>query len=165
MAFSYVAGLTVLKEVLDRHNTTTASPDLSASMTTRVKTVYMNDPSIFGLRGDIYPAVFVRVNRKREDFGGLGETGPTGVRKQCDVDYDVIGFYRKDGAHGTQAQVLLELERMAANIEGVLQAEMTLSGTALWCQAEETSFYGPFQNDEAWIKAVVVSVKAKYHYR
>lgn len=165
MAFSYENSLLAIKSVLDAHNTNTASPYLSSSMTSKVLNVYTNDPAIVGLRGDIYPAIFVRVNRKTEDFAGMGDTGPLGARKQCDVEYDVIGFYRKDGAYGSQAQVMLELERMAANIEGVFQSEITLSGTALWCQPKQTSFYGPFQNNEVWIKAVVVNLEAKYHFR
>ena len=77
----------------------------------------------------------------------------------------MIGFYRKDGACGTQEQVLTELERFAGNIEGVFQAELTLSGTALWCQVKDTAFYGPFQNNEVWVKAIVCNLEARYHFR
>lgn len=165
MPFEYGTAVQTIKDLLDAHNTTTATPDLSVSLTTRVKNVYKNDPAIVGLRGDIYPAVFVRVNRKQESFAGLGATGPNNARKHAKVNYDVIGFYRKDGAYGTQQQVLAELETLARNIEGVFQQESNLSGTALWCQVKETSFYGPFQNGEVWIKAVVCDLEAEYHFR
>lgn len=165
MPFSYANNVTAVYNALTAYNTTTASPDLSANLTTRVRNVYKNDPAIVGLRGDIYPAVFVRVNRKSEDFAGLSATGPAGARKRATVDYDVIGFYRKDGAYGTQAQVLTELENLAGNIEGVFQQETTLSATAMWCQVTETNFYGPFSNDEVWIKAVVCNLRAEYHFR
>lgn len=165
MPFDYEANVGAVYNALVAYNTTTASVDLSSGLTTRVKNIYKNDPAVVGLRGDIYPAVFVRINRKSEDFAGIGSTGPSGARKQATAEYDVIGFYRKDGAYGTQAQVLVELERLAENIEGVFQAEGTLSGTALWCQAKETSFYGPFANGEVWIKAVVVNLEARYHFR
>lgn len=167
MPFDYATNVGAIYQALLDYNTTTASPNLSANLTRPVNSnnIYKNDPAIVGLRGDIYPAIFVRVNHKSEDFAGLGMTGPAGARKQAIVSYDVIGFYRKDGAHTPQSTVLVELERLAQNIEGVFQAEPTLSGTAMWCQAKETEFYGPFANDEMWIKAVVVNLEARYHFR
>lgn len=165
MPFDYEANIGAVYQCLTDHNTTTATPDLSSGLTTRVQNIYKNDPAIVGMRGDIYPAIFVRVNRKSEDFAGLGGTGVSGTRKLATVDYDVIGFYRKDGAHGKQETVLTELERLAENMEGVFQQEYTLSGTAMWAQAIETQFYGPFSNGEVWIKAIVLSLQAKYHFR
>ena len=165
MPFQYSTNLTSVYNALRDYNTTTASPDLSSGLTTRVQNVYLNDPSIVGLRADIYPAVFVRVNSKKEDFAGLGATGPANARKEAIVNYDVIGFYRKDGAVATQGSVLINLAKLAGNIEGVFQQESNLSGTALWCQAVDTNFYGPFQTDEVWIKAVVVNLEAHYHFR
>lgn len=165
MPFDYEANVGAIYNALVAYNTNTAVVDLSSGLTTRVKNIYRNDPAIVGLRGDIYPAVFVRVNKKSEDFAGLGFTGPAGARKTAVVEYDVIGFYRKDGAYGTQAQVLLELERLAENIEGVFQQESSLSGTALWCQCKETNFFGPFQDGEAWIKSVVCNLEAHYQFR
>ncbi len=165
MPFDYPTNITAIYNALVGYNTTTAVVDLSANLTTRVKNIYLNDPAVVGLRGDIYPAVFVRVNSKKEDFAGMGPTGPAGARKTAEVKYDVIGFYRKDGAYGTQAAVLTELERLARNIEGVFQQETSLSGTALWCQVTDTNFYGPFQNNEMWIKAVVCDLDARYHFR
>lgn len=165
MPFEYATNITAVYNALIGYNTTTAVVDLSANLTTRVKNVYLSDPAIVGLRGDIYPAIFVRVNSKKEEFDGLGATGPSGARKRADVSYDVIGFYRKDGAYIQQSTVLTQLERLARNIEGVFQQEVTLSSTALWCQVEETNFYGPFANDEMWIKAVVCNLKAAYQFR
>ena len=165
MPFDYEANTLAVANTLTNANTTTATVDLSSGLTTRVRNIYRSDPAIVGLRGDIYPAVFVRVNRKEEEFAGLGATGPAGARKQATVSYDVIGFYRKDGGRQSQADVLVELERFAENIEGVFQQETTLSGTAMWCQVKQTDFYGPFQNDESWIKAIVCSLDARYHFR
>lgn len=165
MAFEYATNLTAIKNALDQYNTTTASPDLSANLTTRVRNVYLNDPTVVGMRGDIYPAIFVRVNKKKEDFASLGQTGPTRAMKEAVVNYDIIGFYRKDGAWTQNLTAMVELERMARNIEGVFEAEPTLSATAMWCQPVDTEFYGPFQTREMWIKAVVVSLEAHYLFR
>ena len=165
MPFDYEANVGAVYQCILDHNTTTATPDLSSGLTTRVKNVYKNDPAIIGLRGDIYPAVFVRINSKEEDYAGMGTTGPSGARKHATASYDVIGFYRKDGAISSHANVLVELQRLAENIEGVFQQETSLSATAMWCQVADTNFYGPFQTDELWIKAVVCNLKAEYHFR
>lgn len=165
MPFDYAGNLTAVYNALRDYNTTTATPDLSANMTTRVKNLYLNDPTIVGLRADIYPAIFVRINTKDENFAGIGSTGPARARKEGVAHYDVIGYYRKDGAYTQNQTVMVELERLASNIEGVFQQETSLSATALWCQAVKTNFYGPFQNNEMWIKAVVVELEAHYHFR
>lgn len=168
MPFDYEANISAITNAFtgtSSYNTTTANPDLSSGLTTRVRNVYRTDPSIVDMRAHIYPAIFVRVNGKKEEFAGLGATGPTQARKLAVVHYDVIGFYMKDGASSSQQNVMLELERLAENMEGVLQAEYTLSGTAMWCQPVSTDFYGPFQTGQMWIKAVVMDVEAHYHFR
>jgi hypothetical protein len=167
MPFDYEANLSAVYNCVAQANTTTAAVDLSSGMTTRVSdaNIYKSDPAIVGLRGDIYPAVFVRVNKKTEDFAGIGSTGPARARKQATVLYDIVCFYRKDGAHSKQETVMTELHRFAENVEGVFQQECTLSGTAMWCQVRETNFYGPFSNEQVWIKAVVCNLEAKYHFR
>lgn len=165
MPFDYENNILAVVNALNGYNTTTSNPDLSSGLTRRVQNVYRNDPSIVGMRGDIYPCVFVRINRKTEDFAGLGMTGPTRARKEAVANFDVISFYRKDGGHSQHTNVLLEIERLAENIEGVFQAEPTLSGTAMWCQPVTTEFYGPYQNQAMWIKACVINLEARYHFR
>ena len=163
--FDYKANTLAIANVLTNANTTTAAVDLSGGLTTRVKNVYRNDPEVVDMRGDVYPAVFVRINRKEEDFEGLGVTGTNGAFKKAVATYDIIGFYRKDGANSAHANVLLELEVLAKNIEAVLQNEMTLSGTALWCQPVNTEFIGPYGGDNMWIKGIRVELSARYHFR
>lgn len=165
MPFDYENNTLAIVNALTAYNTTTAVVDLSSGLTTRVKNIYRSDPDVVDLRGDIYPAVFVRVSRKEESFAGLGATGPTGARKHAVVTYDVIGLYRKDGMNSTQQAVLVEIERLAENIEGVFQREYTLSATALFCNPVSTNFLGPFGTDNMWIKGVIVELEAEYHFR
>ena len=67
-------------------------------LATRVKNVYKNDPAIVGMRGDIYPAIFVRINSKDEEFAGL------------DLDVDLEGF----------AQGLPQPHRVVGPMDGAL---------------------------------------------
>lgn len=163
--FDYKGNTRAIFNVLNTANTTTAAVDLSSGLTTRVKNIYRNDPEIVDMRGDIYPAIFIRINRKEEDFEGLGMTGANGALKKAVATYDVIGFYRKDGANSAHSSVLLELEVLAQNIEAVLENELTLSGTALWSQPVGTEFLGPYGGENMWIKGIKIELSARYHFR
>lgn len=165
MPFDYEANTTAVKNALTSHNTTTASPDLSSGLTRRVQNIYIDDPEIVSIRQLTYPCVFVRLSNKDEDYASLGATGPTGNKKTATVVYDLIGLYHKDGAHTAHSGVLTEIYRLAENMEGVFQAETTLSTTALWCNPKKTEFIGPFSSDGIWVKAVLVELEARYLFR
>lgn len=164
--FEYGTNLTALYTCLYNHNTTTASPDLSSGLTTRIPktSIFKADPEAVGIRNYEFPQVFIRINSKAEDFAGLGNTGPTGCRKQADVTYEVVGMVKKEGAWNTNENQLNEIYLLARNIEGVLQSELTLSNTALWCNAGRTDFIGPFEGQGIWVKGVSVEVVAKYMF-
>lgn len=169
MPFEYSTNLTSVYNVLKAHNTTTASPDLSASLTTRIldENILMTDPEIVMQRGDRLPAIFLRISNKDEEFQGIGKTGNTSdrVRKKGILTYDIIGFYGKEGGHDSHANVMTEIYAMARNIEGVFHKEFDLSGTALWCNPMSTDFFGPFQISGSWVKTVFIKVQASYLFR
>lgn len=165
MPFDYEANLTAVTNALSQYNTTTSSPDLSSGLTTRVKNVFARDPRITPPRNLDLPAVFVMISNKEEDFAGLGATGPTGNRKSAQVTYDIFGVYIKDGATDSHSTLLTETYRFAENIEGVFQAELDLSNTALWCNPQSTNFAPALQNEGSLIKAFLVQLVAQYHFR
>ena len=165
MPFDYEANLTAIKNCLDQHNTTTASPDLSSGMTTRVRNVVINDPDVAAIQWDDLPAVYIRMQQATEEAAGLGPTGPSGVRKTKEAQIELVGMYHRDGAHTASRTHLTEVYRLAENLEGVFQAEYTLSGTALFCHPATTNF-GAFQlGDGARVKGFVTTLRAKYHFR
>ena len=167
MAFDYEANVTAVKNALAGYNTTTSSPDLSSGMTIRVKTVSIDDPAVVGVKWDDLPAVFVQISGGADEFAGCGPTGPatSNATKFKEVTYDIFGLWGRDGAHSTHKDSLTELYRLAENIEGVLQKEMTLSGTAMYCQPESTSFGSGVNPDGTRVKGVLVALKAKYIFR
>lgn len=165
MPFNYGDNIQAVLNCLTDHNTTTATPYLSQSLTTRVVTISENDPEVSSIRSDDYPAVFVRVRNASEDYGELGPTGPARGKKIKDVTFDILAFYKRDGdisAHSTQKR---ELYMLARNIEGVFQQEYTLSNTALWCNAEATDFIGPISGNGVMVSGAMVTLRAKYHFR
>lgn len=166
MPFDYESNTSAVVNALNGYNTTTSTPDLSSGLTTRVQSVFRTDPELANLRGDIYPAVFVRLSNKTEDFEGLGATGGAGrARKLATVTYDIIGLYRKDGAHTAHSTLTIEVQRLAENMEAVFRREFTLSGSALYCQPASTDFLGPFGGDNIWIKGVLVQLEARYAFQ
>jgi hypothetical protein len=165
MPFDYEANLAAIQNCLNNHNTTTASPDLSAGLTTRVKNVVIDDPDVAAIQWDDLPAIFIRMQNATEEAAGLGPTGPSGVRKTKEASIELIGMYMRDGAHTTSRAHHTEVYRLAENLEGVFQAEFTLSGTAMWCHPAATNF-GAFQLGEGTrVKGFVTNLRARYHFR
>lgn len=164
MPFDYEANLNAVKNCLEAHNTTTASPDLSSGLTTRVKNVFIDDPDIASFQWDDLPIIFIRLQQATEEAAGLGPTGPSLYRKTKEAQIELVGMYMRDGAYTNSRSHYTELYRLAENLEGVFQAEFTLSGTALWCHPASTNF-GNFQLGEARVKGFITNLRARYHFR
>lgn len=167
MPLNYEDKISALKSMFVAANTTTASVDLSASLTSRIPddSIFVDDIETKGLQATEFPAIFIRAMGKEEDFATLGATGAANNYKQADITYQIVGLYRKDGAWSSNATLGGEVYRLASNIEGVLRNNVTLSGSALWSQPTSTNFVGPMENNGIWIKGVEVTLKAKYHFR
>lgn len=165
MAFDYENNLEAVVNALTEYNTTTSEIDLSEGMTSRVKTVFNNDPNFFGSRIDLLPAIFVWMDTAEEEFASLGHTGAGGNKKSKTVTYNVLGVYVKEGAVSSHEGVLQEIYRLAENMEGVFQQELTLSGTALYCNPSSTQFLEPGQMSGAWVKGVLMKLEARYLFQ
>mgnify|MGYP001561557488 CR=1 FL=1 len=165
MAFDYSGKITALYNVLSNANTTSAAVDLSGGLDERVQRIAMADPAIVNLRNYEFPAVFVKIDDKDEDFEGIGGTGSARELKSADVNFQVVGLYKKYGATTTNDALLADVYRLADNIESVVREEYTLSNTASWCQPAKTDFIGPFEGEGTLIKGVMITVKAKYYFR
>ena len=165
MPFDYEANAGSVRNVLNAHNTTTATPDLSSGLTTRVQSVFINDPDVAAIRWNDLPAVYIRIQEADEEAASLGVTGPANYRKTKNAVYELIGLYARDGMHTALDTHLTEVYRFAENLEGVFQQELTLSGTALWCHPANTNF-GAFQlGDGTRIRGFVTRLTARYHFR
>jgi predicted transposase YbfD/YdcC len=165
MAFDYSSKLTALYNVLFNANTTTASVDLSSGLDSRVKIVSKADVATVNLRSYEFPAVFIKIENKSEDFEGIGGTGSARELKSADLSFQVVGLYKKYGATTTNEDLLSDVYKLADNIESVIREEYTLSNTVSWCQPESTDFIGPFEGDGTLVKGAMISVKAKCYFR
>lgn len=163
--FDYLRVLDAIVSVLGANNTSTSNVFLSMSMSTSVVDVHDNDPETVNLAHLKLPAVFVRIAGKQADFASLGDTGPTGNKREADVDFEVIGIVRKTGILNTQKNLLRDVYKLAQNIESVIEKYSTLSGTALWCNPADTTFSVPVADQSAVMKACMVKVRSHHLYR
>ena len=167
MPFDYEANVTAVRNALRTQNTTTANPDLSSGLTTRVQTIEIDDPEVSGIQWRDLPAVYVRVSSADEDMASLGAPGPltTNVQKLKNVTYEISGLYHKEGAAQLTRDTMTELYRLAENIEGVFQREYRLSNTAMWCNPKASQFGQGVLGDGTRIKGVLVTLDARYIFR
>ena len=168
MPFDYAARVANVNNALTDHNTTTAAPDLSADMTTRVRNIFTDDPDVTGVKLNELPAVFIRISDSVEDNESIGPRGGTAagrVNINKEVTYHLIGLYHKDGLRTSHASLMTELYRFAENVEGVLQTEHKLSNTAQWIVPETTEFLTAVGGDGTRISGFQVTAVAKYLFR
>jgi hypothetical protein len=165
--FDYRTNITAVLNALQDYNTTTASPDLSGSMTARIpdENIVVGDPDVSMLRMDRMPAIFIRLDSGAEEFSEIGPTGPTKAHKFKTVTYSIFAMYARAG--GSQQNDETSVMNMLRNIEAVFQAEYTLSGTALWCNPKSSVIANvPIDAEAAtWVKTVMVELEAKYFFR
>lgn len=161
MAISYTSKLSTLKTVLDTANTTTATPDLSGSLTTRIRNIYKDDPAIRGLRGDDTPALFISINRAEEDETQMGDF--TNRKKEKLIVYDIHGIYKKESYAEQHSDLLTDFYQMADNVEAVLKKESDLSGTALHVSVVDTEFKGE-QPENTLLKVFKIGLEVRYIY-
>lgn len=160
MAIDYVAKVSTFVDLLRAHNTTTASPDLSASLSTRIQTITAAEPDMSGSRHGFYPLVMVELARGSEEETQIGDF--TGRRKIKTITYNVWGFYKKEGISKNQSQQLTDFYQMGSNLEAVIKRESSFSGTALHVQLVDTDFTERRENN--MIRVIKLETSVKYFY-
>lgn len=160
MAIDYVNKCQTVVDVLKASNTTTASPDLSASLTSRIASITVAEPMMVGARRGDFPCVFVNVARATENETQIGDY--SGRRKEKTITYNIWGFYKKEGLSKTQPANLVDMYQMASNIEAVVKRQGTFSGTALHVGLVETDFQQYGENN--LIKALKIEMQIRYFY-
>lgn len=163
--FDYLGTIDAIVGVLNAANTTTAAAYLSSGLSTTVQMVRDDDPEIVNLAKMKMPAVFVRVSDKDSEATSVGRTGPTGNRREATISWDIIGIIQKQGVLNTQKSLLRSVYQLAQNIESVFENNQTLSGTALWCDPNATTFSEPVSRGSFIFKGCKVSLKSHHLYR
>lgn len=169
MPFDYSTNLQAIINALKNYNSAGSSPDLSDGLSDRINNdnILASDPDIdwTAKRADRLPAIYVMIARADESGATIGLTGTTGVRKEKRVEYEVFGIFGKSGGYSPHSELLIDVYKLAKNIEGVFQAEVKLSNTALYCNPVSTEFSPAIDVGDGFAKAVLVRLEAKYLFR
>ena len=167
MGFAYITNLNAVINVLKNHNTTTASPDLSANLNVRVDNdnILITDPNIIQPRADRMPSIFVLYASKTEEYSGIGATGFAGHKKQGTGNIQVFGLVGKFGGYEPDETVLKDVYNLASNCEAVFQQEFTLSNTCLYCNPNTTNFNTGLNYGEGFARPFVINLSAEYLFR
>lgn len=160
MAIDYIAKAQTVVDVLRAFNTTTAAYDLSSSLTTRIASITVADPAMVGARRGDFPCVFVNIARASEEETQIGDF--SNRRKQKTINYEIWGFYKKEGIAKTQAANLQDVYQMATNIEAVIKRNGSFSNTALHVGSVDTDFKQHQENN--LIYALKIETAVRYFY-
>jgi hypothetical protein len=161
MSIDYVGKVQKITDILEEHNTTTASPDLSQSMSSRIKFVYNDDPNMRGTRNDEMPAVFVTINSASESETQMGDYANR--QKEKEVVYNIYGVYNREGFSQESQEALVEYYRMAQNVEAVIKAESIFSTSAIHIDSVNTEFL-TVKPENNQVKVFVVNMRVRYFY-
>lgn len=160
MSIDYATRLSNLVGIFESHNTTTATPDLSDGLTTRVKNIYNDFPAIRGMRGDLGPAIFVSINNATENESQIGNF--TNRKKFKVIAYDIHGVYRREGISKQHFVVIQDFYKMAENIEAVIKRETNAFDSLIVnMDVVDTDFKGE-QPDNSIFKVFRIGVNIQY---
>ena len=160
MGIDYIQKANTFADVLRAFNTTTAAPDLSSSLTTRIASITVADPRMVGARRGDFPFVCVNIARASENETQIGDF--SGRRKEKNINYEIWGFYKKEGLSKPSTANMLDTYQMASNLEAVIKRNGTFSGTALHVGIVDTDFTQYEENNV--IKVLKIDVQVRYFY-
>lgn len=165
MTINYNGKLNEIVTFLKDHNTTTASPYLSSSLTSTVimsnDNILADDPNIVGIRGDKMPALFVSLNTADEEESQMGEL--SNRKKFKTIAYDVHGCFRRPGMSTTHAAALNNFYQLAENTEAILKREFFNATNVISSELTSTDFKAE-QPDNTQIKVFKISFNVRYFY-
>ena len=124
MGFDYNSRLANVMTALTDYNTTTGTViDLSGSMTVRINSdnIMAIDPELTTPRADRLPAIYVTISNKEEEYSAIGATGINNNKKIATVNYNIFGIVGKYGGWEGQSTTLVDVYKLAQNIEAVFQ--------------------------------------------
>jgi len=134
MAFSLVTFLTSVENLLVKNNTTGGTYFIGDGLFSKVLSFHkgangMSEKSLFSNQ---YPAIFVELVRKEENFSNMGNTGKRNLTIEVDI-VPITEYGAGIGETGTSAKELAHLQciRLTDNIEYLLRNKTNLSQTAI----------------------------------
>lgn len=143
---------TILTNIYNALNNVKATT-LSTSLTAAVRQVIKGDPNIIPVQITQYPAVFVHLLDKTENYGSMG----TSLRNTM-VNFEIYGFVNlSTGSDNSDA----EARQLADNIEGILRGDTTLANTVDYINPKSCTFDRAVTKDGVYVSACLINLEVK----
>lgn len=140
----------ILDTIVDILNANTTT--LDNSITTSPRLITSGDPSNIPIQVDNYPALMVQLLSKSEDFEQIGRRV-----KDVTVSFNIYALVQL--SRGSDESDL-DVQNLARNIDTVFRANVTLSGTVLFCNPISTQFDTAF-SDGIYLSAALTVLECK----
>lgn len=127
---------------------------LDDSITTSPRLITRGDPNNVPVQVTQYPAIFVQLNSKSEDFSQIGQR-----QKDITLNFNIYALVQKSTNSDSSD---LDVQNLARNIETVLRTTsgVTLSQTVLYCNPKSCAFDSAFK-DGIWLSAALIDLECK----
>ena len=141
--------LTTITDILSANTAT-----LDNSITTSPRLITRGDPNNIPVQVTQYPAIFVQLSSKAEDFSQIGQR-----RKDVTVNFNIYGLVQLSTNSDSSDR---EIQNFARNIEQVLRTAngVTLSNTVLYTNPRSSTFDSAFK-DGIWLSAVTINLECR----
>ena len=160
-----VSLLTSIENLVQKNNTTTSSHDISSSLNTRVKVFYKGVTGFadtIPIPINLYPAVCVEINNKTEEMISIGRPGV----RDLDITFSIVQIVHY-GAGITDGRETsdLELIRLTQNIENMLRANISASGTVESLEIQATEFSNIVRSPDIYNSVSKINILTKLKSR
>lgn len=135
MALDITSIMDSIKNLLEKNNTITSSYNISNGLNGKVKSFYsgiqgMSENTPVAL--SLYPAVFVELSRKVENYERLGSPN----RRDADIEMNIIPITNYGAGTSSQSKSRMNADyeciNLTQNIEELIRNKITLSNTVSW---------------------------------
>lgn len=155
---------TQIQSILETANTTTASPDLSSGLDTRVAKVLRVNPARIPIQATWYPYVTAFVERKDVELDSIAGDQRKARRMGTAEVKLVGGVWNSTLTDETEDPADNDCEKLMENIEDVLRDNPTLNGAVLWQRPKTVTFHNVSLDEGVHLRVGILSLEAKFYY-
>lgn len=126
--FSILTFSSSLRNLINKHNTTTSAHDISNGLKERIKSVTVGFHEGKAIPSTLYPVVYVEPRRREEDWQELGPT----ARRKMTLEFQIVAITDYGlGVYSGRETADQEMLRVSSNVEKLLRNYPKLSITSV----------------------------------
>lgn len=128
MALDLISIRSSIKNLLVKNNTNTSSFNISANLSTTVQQIVAGYHLSKPTPDFMYPAVWVELKNKSEEFGLIGNS----AKRDGVINFDIVAIVQDGlGQFDGREKSDIEMIQLANNIEGIFREKIQLSQTSV----------------------------------